>query len=234
MFDKIKYRKLLDDCHAFNKKLAEEKWPEIKDEPIGFLYDGPIDIENWDSKKIKTLFVAQEHYGFWDCEPREIYYEKNFGITFHKRIAWFTGLLSKYFQDNSIFNEEELNQLYYDNAFLENSWNDSALIEVKKISGDDSSADYHDIYDNGTKNKYYITEQIKMINPDIIFCCGKVIFDLYTQQLNVFPIDNYFYNYDQWCYFSGKKIVINSQHPSWRYFRRKHAYQCIVNELRKK
>lgn len=73
MFDKEKYRKLLDDCHEFNKKLANEKWPENKDEPIGFLYDGPVDIENWESKKTKTLFIAQEHYGFWDCDPREIY-----------------------------------------------------------------------------------------------------------------------------------------------------------------
>ena len=30
-----------------------------------------------------------------------------------------------------------------------------------------------------------------MINPDIVFCCGKVIFDLYIQQFNVYPIDNF-------------------------------------------
>jgi len=51
--------------------------------------------------------------------------------------------------------------------------NEIAIIEVKKLNEGRGSSSYYNIRNFARQDKDFIKEQIELINPDIVFCCGK-------------------------------------------------------------
>jgi hypothetical protein len=235
MFDFDNYKRLLDECYEFNKKLANKLFPDYLNDPIGFLYDGPIEPERWDLTKPKILFFAFETYGYWNCPPREIWDKKyDFSPRLYKIIAWLTYLITEYFDKKNIFLEAEAEDIFRNNEKLLLGWKKSCFIEAKKISSEDNSgSNTENVLYHANENKTFLIKQISMLNPDIIYCCSTRIFNFVIDNFNLIDLKNYTYNNNQWCYKAlNNKIIINSPHPSWRFFKKYDAYLNIINEIK--
>lgn len=221
----------MDECRDFNQNLYEKENPGEK---IGFMYDGPVDPDNWNTKKPKVVFLCKEHYGWQGCDSRYIWKEdKDFnGLKFYKYLAAFTRLFEMYFSGQDITGEDVKTKVYQSEEEIKAGWKNVAMIEVKKISGDGQESNGAEVREHARKNNEFLTKQLKMLDPDIIFCCGQVTFDVLTVDLKYFDLNLDELDDSKKCYKFDNKYVINSCHPSKPGFNIVNVWGDIVNCLK--
>jgi hypothetical protein len=224
------------------KKEVENKYGQY----CGFAYDGPVNSEKWFSGKIKykILFLLKETYGF-DGDPECIIMDcpKRFNDSrTNKNIALVVNSIEQILElpnfenicknDNELFRELDLiydKILTISSDLLKESFSNIALIELKKTSGESKSND-QDIRAHAQEFSNLLTKQICLLDPDLIFCCGRVTWESLTQDLDFFNKDS-FGSAERVMYKIGNKFIFHSYHPSFSGFDRYDVVFDICKNL---
>jgi hypothetical protein len=189
-----------------------ERWEEKYVEPQ-FSHDGISNWEKWENQKLKILFLLKEAYD--DFEP--IFEHQEIRGNFGLNIARWNYVLKEYFN-----NPAEMIS-YPDNDDLKGEIDDLgiALVEVKKIDEGKKTSNQSEIDKYAESDKFFLKEQIELINPHVIVCCGthtsyQIIFDWEAQ--NAISGENYFEDNESnlscsyWIH--NNRLIIYFYHPT--------------------
>ncbi len=186
-----------------------ERWqkdrPEFKEEGKRFLIDGIMNFENWLIAKPKILFLLKENRAAEDdWEPSDgINTQAN---KFSLNVARWTQIIRE------LYCNPDANPSF-DDIILPVSFNDIAIIEVKKLNEGKGKSSTSNLRKYARMDRILIQQQMELINPEIIICgntCdlyGDIIYgDEEWEKLISFP----YYA----CYKHRNRLVIDLYHPS--------------------
>jgi hypothetical protein len=191
-----------------------KKWkrarPEYEAEGKCFPIDGIADFDKWLEAKPKILFLLKEIY----CDPKE--WEPHHGITsgsniFSKNIARWHVILQTLFKDPS-------KKLSFTDICLPPTIEDVALVELKKANEGCTTSSYKDIAEYAARDKEFLKEQIDIIQPEVIFCCGTG--DFYGDIL---------YGDEPWEQIAVSAQVSWSKHPNKKCYCFKHRDRLVID-----
>lgn len=142
-----------------------------------FIKGGVVDPSWYNDSKYKVLYLLKEantEDSFWsqvDLLTAIINKERTFYEIFKTisllNLVFFQGLNN--YATNLNFGRHPL-----DTNFLD-SLSSIAITNIKKEKGGRNS-DWNDIFAYATRDKEYIEEEIELMNPDIVVCCGTFEF----------------------------------------------------------
>lgn len=194
----------------------------------GLLYRNGDETQIWNNSKYKICILLKEPPQPYDAR----YYYKvnsNFG---HRIAAWVSGInlhdngdcLASSFENVYSKTKESRNLREY--GFQNNAL---AIVNLKKTMGGPSAVK-SEIVDIVSKYSLQIKEELDILNPNIIICGGKLVFDLAVG--NIFNDIKYdIINADKLFYYKSKKmILINNYHPSARTSNKK-IYESVLDSF---
>lgn len=175
-----------------------------------FIEDGIIDIERWGRSKKKILILLKEAYGeekSWSLVKtiRDVWKGPKYKIWWTISY-WLYAIQKSHSNEVPLFPQSEAE--YHECVeFLLSS----AVVNIKKSSGK-SHSNYDDLRKYAEKDRVYLREQIKLINPDIIICgYTKELLEIFWDE-KIHKINNTDLIYDS----SGIKII-DYWHPANQY-----------------
>lgn len=211
-------------------------------ECCGFAWDGPIVPGNWfyGNNRMKILFLLKEAYGYKDDDKYEIMdCPEGFNYSRTNRIISKLAYVLKEISMSGINSEKGLipnDTLYkmidplYDEMKVKSdddlmmNYSNIAIVEIKKLSGE-AKSDYSDIRKHSRENAEFLSDQIRFLKPNIIFCGGRVAWDSLTQDMSVFEKGAFSSN-ERGVFKINNIIVYNSYHPSYGGF---NAYDFLFD-----
>jgi hypothetical protein len=205
--NKVEYEAKCDALFERWKKVRPEY--ENKIEGKRFSPDGIMNYEAWINSVPKILFLLKENHaadGVW--EPWD-------GITVANNIFGLN--IARWRQILIELNNNPAKELSFSNIELPKTIDDIAIIEVKKLNEGKGSSNYYDIRNYAIKDKDFMKEQFKLINPDIIVCCSTGDYydeDIFEDEpwIQLYPSPIQKCN----CYKHGNRLVIDFNHPSYK------------------
>ena len=147
------------------------KWMSKYSPNENFIKDGIVNISYWDRAPDKILFFLKELNmapGSWSAtRPPEI--QRDFRKTVDEH-PWKTVGQWAY----GILNRRTMKAFYEANQ--EDNYSSAcrsvAIVNLKKIAGDNSSRP-REIIEYAIRNAEFLREQIELISPNIVVCCGR-------------------------------------------------------------
>ena len=182
--------------------------------------------EDWDDEHLKVLFVLKqpsnsdllgEDYRSYDFD------------TLMESSVW-QELLARLY---GIMNTDEDGYPDYDEA---TDWDNmreafynypfAAINIIKDECSSSTSPSYLKRY--ARNNRDFLTDQLNILQPDIIVCCGRDIFDIVNSAYSGIRSNNNYLKYDS----DLDVIYFDTCHPSHRggYDALEHAYDCMLSE----
>jgi hypothetical protein len=142
------------------------KRPEYINEAEGrrFSDDGIQNFDSYMSSKPKILFLLKEN------RAPEDEWEPSWGI--NRDANPFSWNITRWRQLLIDMYDKSAKEPTFLKHELPEHVDDIAIIEVKKVNEGKGSSSYSDIRYYAREDKDFIKEQIRLINPDIIFCCS--------------------------------------------------------------
>lgn len=172
--------------------------------------DGIVDLERFETERIKILWILKEPYGSgaFDYSPyiNDFEYQQPFPTSGR---MWRNIIHITFSILNGCETWEEIDDCDKDEKVF-NILRSLALINLKKTPGETKS--YFREMDNHFNNvsREYILEQIELIAPDIIICGGTfhhIYKHLYDTQ---FTSNDYAAGYKD-----NKRLIVRAHHPSY-------------------
>lgn len=118
--------------------------------------------KKWEDAKPKILFLLKEAFGGYHPEwPDNA--GRNFGLNMSR---WKHAISAFYQQDFEYPVLPENNQDLFDGV---------AIMEVKKMDESKNSSNNNEIFQYAIDHRELLKEQIELINPEVIVCCGTFI-----------------------------------------------------------
>lgn len=182
--------------------------------------------EDWDDEHLKVLFVLKqpsssellgEDYRSYDFD------------TLMENIVW-QELLTRLY---GIMNTDEYGYPDYEEA---SDWDNMretfynypfAVINIiKDECSPTTSSSYLKRY--ARNNEEFLTNQLNILRPDIIVCCGHNVFDIVNSAYSSIESDNNYLKYDS----DLNVIYFDTCHPCQRggYTALENAYDCMLSE----
>jgi hypothetical protein len=198
-------------------ELFNTKWTDHpEDENKKFTWDGIVaqneeEYDLWLNSKAKILFLVKEAHGDYEPSiPTEI--ERKFNLN----LARWKYLCEEYAATGKIPN-------FPDNEIIKGKNTGIAIVEVKKYDeGKKVSSDEEILY-YAKRDAEFLREQIEIINPSIIVCCGT--FRAYEDGIYLDDSENikwiYYANWkdtenvDASIYTHRNRTILNFYHPSY-------------------
>jgi hypothetical protein len=168
--------------------------------------------ELWINAPKRILFLLKDTNSNPDQDNREFHPGKNGTLNCHYRnlAYWLFGLLS-FDEDNDA---PEFGQLdLWEDVYPVFDAKPFAIVNCKKESGG-ATLSNEVLWEHLSTYNDYIKEQIEILNPDIIVCCGGSSLIKNYVEKSVYPnikkVNNWIY-----CDEKNNKVVIDSYHPSY-------------------
>jgi hypothetical protein len=196
------YEKSRDDL--FDRWLKAR--PEYEEDNKEFTRDGISNFERWEKQEPKILFLLKEAWGGFIPLHPEQKIKGMFGIN----IARWKLVIKE------LYNNRDAEPVFME-AWQRPEYNDDiAIVEVKKVDEEKTSSNINIINEFAVRDSAFLKEQIDLINPDIVFCCGTT--DAYG---------NHIFGDDTWeqissifeprpchCYKHKNRLIIDFYHPT--------------------
>jgi hypothetical protein len=227
----------MKNAESYNKKLNElfEKWEkEFEFSHFfcdGLMYRGEIlkndtgtpfwrrsgnEDELWDKTQKRVMFLLKDVNANGDSNDdiRGLICKGTKSPMFKRMSYWLYGLLKTTENgrtpDYNTFTNEESTHFFDDTPV--------AYVNCKKEAGT-SSVTPNTLHYYMKRDKNFIIDQVKILDPDIILCCAWA--ESTDNPILKFIKENVYQDLEQvngWMYYSEKdnKLVINSYHPSTR------------------
>lgn len=215
-----------------------------------FVKDGIVDYETYDQQHLKILWILKETNDP-DCKVTDLRQFLKVPNSYAKwRRTWFPvlqvsyGLLNSNLMNGNMDNFESLKPEF--ESDIKNSFSSLkkiAVININKTSGD-KSISYKKLKEKYNLFKDYIMSQIRLINPDVIICCG--VFWLMWKELEYFStevdesdyirkkiqINGNIINEKMKAHFNSHRIFIETFHTNQRNISRKLYYESIIQTVK--
>jgi hypothetical protein len=220
------------------QKLIESNFNSMENQD-SIVVDGPLDIDKWINNDMKLLFYYKETYGYNEYGGISIsdhykkwIYDNN---KTYKKIGVLSYLLFETLKTGKIlsFNEKELKEIYRNHDFLIDIVSNISMVNIAKISIPENETNDSLIRDTSRLNRILLKEQLKILNPDMIICGGRVTADSLYADLDYLSSTNYSYGVPE---IIDNKIIAPICHlsaPNCWYFDI-YSYYLLILELLKK
>jgi hypothetical protein len=188
-----------------------EKHPEIENNK--FTWDGIVaqseeEFSFWLNSKAKILFLVKEAHGEYEPSiPTEI--EKKFNLN----LARWKYLVEGFFTNGEVPN-------FPSDEILKGKNTGMAIVEVKKYDEGKKISSNEEIMHYAKRDAEFLREQIEIINPTVIICCGT--FSSYEDGIYANINDKIaheyygvFENIDASIYTHRNRTILNFYHPSY-------------------
>ena len=188
-----------------------ERWKQARPNyGNDFVHDGIVDFEKWCEAKPKVLYLLKEAYLDDGWEP-DMGITNTVGNRFSKNIARWHNVLKELYQDYA-------KEPSYNVVNLPKEIVDIALIEVKKVNQGRSTSESRDINSFAANDKVFLQEQIEIINPQVIVCCGTI--DAYGEII---------YGNEKWDDINVKSEASLSKESDNKRFCYKHRGRLVID-----
>ena len=192
-------------------------WKKKRPEYKPFCDDGIL--KYWKGTSKIVFLLKETYYDFYKIRGTTHYGQGN-GSTFWRRMRMWTYIIDEHLKGNK--------PNFKDTYNIKEEINDSiGYVNLKKFAERDPStnewaSDDKDLLERVINDKDYLLKQIKLLNPNIILCCGTF---KYCEILfkNITKISNKFYKADGF-------YLIEFGHPSQRNKSYKQNF-CDLNKI---
>jgi uracil-DNA glycosylase len=216
-----------------NQQQANRKFiGEVYEEFCGYAVDGPISPETWGRRKIKVLYIGKETYGH-DADCEIMGRPENFSCSIFNRNISKLSYSIHYFFDNTkrsdCYKLKTNKKLFpfIDHIWdllqslskekLQQSYSNVAVIQVKKTSGTTQSNDA-EIRRHSRENAAWLSEQVRLISPDIVVCSGLVTWQALVEDIGLVAKGKMVTN-ETGAFKYENMVFVNSYHFSaWAHF----------------
>jgi hypothetical protein len=209
--------------------LLLERWRHTYSDNYKFICDGIVNENEWSKATDRVLFLLKElnlASGSYSASlPLEI--QRDFRKTVDKAPwreigQWAYAILHR--KENPSFKDANTSQA--------NACRSIAIVNYKKTAGNNSSST-SEIRKYAIRDKELINEQIKLINPSIIVCCGKgmsfqLAKELFQDATTAALIHRSNSVFSGSCWKGSKYYWIDYVHPSMRVGTRELKYYALL------
>lgn len=191
------------------------KYEHEEDKNRRFVWDGVVAVNEeefalWQNAPVKIMFLLKEPYGEYDPEnPTDI------SGRMRLNIARWKFLITELYQTNAI-------PEFPNNEGLRGVNTGMAIVEIKKYDENFKRSTADDIMYYAKRDKEFLQEQIELINPEVILCCGT--YDQYAHGIyeNDKTIEHLLYldwqeeaGGDASVFKHGNRAVVHFYHPAY-------------------
>ena len=192
--------------------------------------DGILDNECWEKSKLKILYLLKEaNDDFVDIRNTHIDIRHGNSKTFWWNVVFWKHALTAAFEnpenlDSSLPDKSNIEEVKNNNYLLK----DIAYVNIKKRNFNLPTSENVDISNYAKSDKELLRQQIDLINPNVVLCCGI------THQFLRYKM---FYENDileqlgEYCYKHKNRLVIDFYHPACR--KGYATYSLLYNDLAK-
>lgn len=194
--------------------LFNNKWIDHpEDENKKFTWDGIVaqneeEFSIWLNSKAKILFLVKEAHGDYEPSiPTKI--ERKFNLN----LARWKYLIEGFFSNGEV-------PRFPDDEILKGNNTGIAIVEVKKFDEGKKISSNDEILQYAKRDAEFLREQIEIINPTVIVCCGT--FSSYEDGIYANEndkIEHEYYglleNIDASIYTHRNRTILNFYHPSY-------------------
>lgn len=150
------------DRHQKILEMLYEKYKDSENDIMEFTWDGPSDWKKWEEQKPKILFLLKEaHSGFQPCIPNQKIENK----TGRNISRWKNAI-------KLLFENSKDSPTFHANNILNETNDNIAIVEVKKLNEERPNSSYKVILDYAKNDKDLLKGQIDILDPQIIVCCN--------------------------------------------------------------
>ncbi len=187
-------------------KQLKTDWKKARPEYC-FCNDGILNLQKYNSAPCKLAFLLKEsNDDFVDIAPCYQGYDPAKG---NSTLFWRAINIIKHRcyciakNDNTAFEQIK-------NAIVD----DIAYINIKKNCENKPKSSDNEIYAYGEKDRDFLIQQLEIINPKIVVCCGNIVAQIYKDFLGDLKLLNECKS--QVFYFDKKnnRFILQTQHPS--------------------
>lgn len=158
MSNQVKHQEVLEELYA-------EYIAELKDDEIEFIWDGPAHWDKFEEKEnIRIIFLGKESHSSYHPSTPSLVNDK-----FSRNIARWTNIII-----SNLHIKEKIVDPYSDD--LQAAFDRIAIVEVKKINEDKTRSIFKDIEKFAWIGRAFLKEQLAILKPQIIVCCGTLVF----------------------------------------------------------
>jgi hypothetical protein len=189
-----------------------DRWQEkYGSEPL--FRDGVLSQEDWDNAHPKILFLLKESYGDWFEVNGPIPIKSGNNKQFFPNIALWKYLVSHYLNTKVLPPFPSSLELLPEFQNGDGCLKEIAYVNVKKKLGT-SISNSKEIQHFALRDKELLAEQMDMLNPDVVICCGTFwsYHPIYDGNKTIVPISKRIYKH-------GSRMIIDFYHPGYYAFR---------------
>lgn len=214
MITKYKFSKIDAENKIKEQNKVFDRQREKYDE---FCEDGIVRGIDYIMSNYKICYILKETNSSTGFDLAKFVREGCCGATWNNISRWTAGILfNKEFDDvKSISKDDRIKYLA-----------PIAAINLKKTPGS-ASSDYRIISKFAKDDKAYILDELKVIDPGIIICCGTG--DIFIEEiLDKKSSDFKKANDDLFYYWHNDKLIVKYRHPQWRRKTSKYLFENLV------
>lgn len=221
MITKYKFSKI----DAENKIKEQNKvFDRQREKYDKFCEDGIVSGLDYIMSNYKICYILKETNSSTGFDLAKFVREGCCGATWNNISRWTAGLVfGKKFDDVKSINKAD--RIKYLAPI--------AAINLKKTPGS-ASSDYRIISKFAKDDKAYILDELKVIDPEIIICCGTG--DIFIEEIldkKSSDFKNVENNDDLFYYWHNDKLILKYRHPQWRRKTSKYLFENLVPYLKK-
>jgi len=204
------------------KKKENNLFEDWKLKRPNLIPDGIVNHDNYCNNPTKVLYILKEVNGGKNWDLRNFLSKGGRWRTWNNVVRWQFGIENV--NDNSIKRFNEIN--YVNNEIRKKYLNKIAVVNLKKVSGSNSSK-MSEIERYSREDRDYLKKQIKLYEPDVIICCGTgeiVEKHKLTEGLTEWKHTSSGIKYSQ----NNETIVIDYFHPQQYRIRKEKLYIDLI------
>ena len=221
MITKYKFSKIYAEKKIKEQNKVFEKHRKKYDE---FCEDGIVSGLDYIMSNYKICYILKETNSSTGFDLAKFVREGCCGATWNNISRWTAGLVfNKVFDDVSSINKDD--RIKYLAPI--------AAINLKKTPGL-ASSNNKVIRQFARDDKAYIIDELKVIDPEIIICCGTG--DIFIEEIldkKSSDFKNVENNDDLFYYWHNDKLIIKYRHPQWRRKTLKYLFENLVPYINK-
>ena len=221
MITRYKFSKIDAENKINEQNKVFEKHRKKYDE---FCEDGIVSGLDYIMSNYKICYILKETNSKTGFDLAKFVREGCCGATWNNISRWTAGLVfNKEFDDVSSINKDD--RIKYLASI--------AAINLKKTPGS-ASSNNKVIRQFARDDKAYIIDELKVIDPEIIICCGTG--DIFIEEIldkKSSDFKNVENNDDLFYYWHNDKLIVKYRHPQWRRKTSKYLFENLVPYLKK-
>lgn len=208
-----------------NQRVQQDKlyrrWQKSRDYTY-FVYDGILNYKSWNEARPKIMFLLKETADdFVEIANNDIDIRSGNGSHFWWNICYWKYIISNLYLGNNVSFIPTIQLPEAQNNYM---LKDIAYVNIKKQCDNKTKTNDGEILQYALNDKSLLTEQINLINPDVVFC-NPITFKAYSAMYK-----NEIEELNEICFKHDARLILKFRHPS--YFQIAGGRETHFNDLK--